>query len=305
MEPRPYRDKRDFEKMLTLLVEGRRANSGTYYVHVGDVQWWLFYPNQEAGFSERIFLWEEGEALLGWCLLTPRQRVYDLFVHPSLLGSAETEALECWAEARLTDMVKADGGTGIETDWIAESDSARIESLTRRGYQAGGYSLNYFTRSLADSIPAPPLPDGYTIRPSAGEGEAAERARASHSAFRSKWEWDKYMERRLSFMRSPVYENDRDMVVAAPGERIASFCIYWLDEVNRIGLFEPVGTHPEFQGRGLGKALMSETLRRMKARGMESAMVCAETANPAANRLYESAGFKKQHRLLLFQKSLT
>jgi ribosomal protein S18 acetylase RimI-like enzyme len=30
-------------------------------------------------------------------------------------------------------------------------------------------------------------------------------------------------------------------------------------------MFEPVGTHPDFQGQGLGKAVMTEGLRRMQA----------------------------------------
>ena len=43
-------------------------------------------------------------------------------------------------------------------------------------------------------------------------------------------------------------------------ERINGFaaaCTIWFDQVNGVGLFEPVATHPDFQGRGLGKAVMA------------------------------------------------
>jgi hypothetical protein len=42
--PRPYRDESDLDKMRALLQAGRQAANGTYYVHVGDLNWWLFYP---------------------------------------------------------------------------------------------------------------------------------------------------------------------------------------------------------------------------------------------------------------------
>src|SRR6185503_20994157 len=101
MEPRPYRDRSDWKKMLNLLVEGRRANNGTYYVHTGDVSWWAYYPKQPFEFSQHIFLWEEQGALLGWCLLTPDERYMDVFVHPDERGSRRAEELYRWTEARL------------------------------------------------------------------------------------------------------------------------------------------------------------------------------------------------------------
>jgi hypothetical protein len=39
LSPRAYSNPQDLEKMRLLLIEGRRANNGTYYVHVGDLSW--------------------------------------------------------------------------------------------------------------------------------------------------------------------------------------------------------------------------------------------------------------------------
>ena len=62
--------------------------------------------------------------------------------------------------------------------------------------------------------------------------------------------------------------------------------------MNRVGLFEPVGTHPDFQRKGLGKAVMLEALRRLQKQGMEQAIVCTAHDNAAALRLYTSIGFE-------------
>jgi GNAT superfamily N-acetyltransferase len=67
--------------------------------------------------------------------------------------------------------------------------------------------------------------------------------------------------------------------------------VIWLDPINKVGMFEPVGTHPAFQKMGLGKAVMREGLRRMKAAGMTNASVGTGADNVAAIALYRSLGF--------------
>ena len=93
-------------------------------------------------------------------------------------------------------------------------------------------------------------------------------------------------------MRSAVYDGERDLFVRSPDGRGASACTIWFDEVNGVGLFEPVGTHPAFQRQGLGKAVMTEGLRRMKSAGMRRAIVGFDPTNVAALALYTSMGFR-------------
>jgi hypothetical protein len=69
------------------------------------------------------------------------------------------------------------------------------------------------------------------------------------------WEWYH------NIQRIPLYRRDLDVVAVAPNGEIASFCTVWFDDVTRTGVFEPVGTAPEHQRRGLGKAVMCEGLQ--------------------------------------------
>jgi GNAT superfamily N-acetyltransferase len=93
-------------------------------------------------------------------------------------------------------------------------------------------------------------------------------------------------------MGSAVYDGERDLFVRAPDGRGASACTIWFDPVNAVGLFEPVGTHPDFQRQGLGKAVMAEGMRRMQAAGMRRAVVGFDPNNVAALALYTSLGFR-------------
>ena len=90
-----------------------------------------------------------------------------------------------------------------------------------------------------------------------------------------------------------MYDRDLHLVVEAPDGRLAAECIVWLDAVNRIGIFEPVRTHPAFYRRGLGKLMLAEGLRRMSEHGATLAKVAHERDNPASKRLYETLGFRK------------
>jgi len=78
-----------------------------------------------------------------------------------------------------------------------------------------------------------------------------------------------------------------DLVAVAPDGEIASFCTIWYDDATRAALYDPVGTMPAHQRRGLGKAVMCEGLRRLEQMGALTAFV--NGFDPVANALYDAA----------------
>jgi ribosomal protein S18 acetylase RimI-like enzyme len=165
--------------------------------------------------------------------------------------------------------------------------------------------MHLFQHSLAEPVSGPPLPDGFHARASRGPEDAMRRSVASHGAFGSSMPIEDYCARTLRFMQSPVYVNEHELFITAPNDDVAAFCCIWTDPLNKVGYFEPVGVHPDFHRRGLGKALLFEAFHRLRSEGMTEASVCAENDNPAAISLYESVGFQKVKRLLTFRKGKT
>jgi GNAT superfamily N-acetyltransferase len=78
-------------------------------------------------------------------------------------------------------------------------------------------------------------------------------------------------------------------VAIAPDGAVASFCTVWFDDVTRTGVFEPVATVPAHQRRGLGRAVMSEGLRRLRRMGATRAYVGSYSVE--AGGLYAAMGF--------------
>jgi mycothiol synthase len=83
-----------------------------------------------------------------------------------------------------------------------------------------------------------------------------------------------------------------------------AYCLCWYDPVSRTGLFEPLGTRPAHRRLGLGRGVMIEGLRRLRALGSETALVTAFSENRAATGLYESVGFRTVGREHLYGKKL-
>jgi GNAT superfamily N-acetyltransferase len=88
---------------------------------------------------------------------------------------------------------------------------------------------------------------------------------------------------------APLYRRDLDLIAIAPDGSVAAFCTIWFDDVTRTGSFEPVGTVPAHQHQGLGKAVMTEGLRRLQRLGATQATVGSYSERAGA--LYASMGF--------------
>jgi ribosomal protein S18 acetylase RimI-like enzyme len=98
-------------------------------------------------------------------------------------------------------------------------------------------------------------------------------------------------ERHARVRNSPTYRPELDFVVIAPDGEFAAFALVWLDEANRLGVFEPLGVAAAYQRRGLGRAIMAEGLRRLAEAGACAACVETGIGHDPARRLYEAAGF--------------
>src|ERR1051326_6219223 len=145
MKARSYQGLQDLNAMLDLLSAGHKANNGTYYVHRGDLQWWLFYTDvPREMWQSNIHLWKYADQLIGWTLLSPEMNAFDVFTVPELRGDArEDEMLTCAVE----ELSALDE---IQNIWVAEEDDIRTAWFEEHGFTVDEHSSIYFTRSLAD-----------------------------------------------------------------------------------------------------------------------------------------------------------
>jgi mycothiol synthase len=305
--PRIYRDATDLQKMCALLQTGCTAQTDAYYIHTGELNLCLFNWLDGHDPWQHIYLWEDAsdpEHLLGWGLLSSPWSAYDVFVQPELWNTAWAWDVNAWVEEKCADKAREQGHSHIWRLNVAETDHSLREHLSGRGFQeVPGYAMLSLTCTLNRELPRPVMPEYYQIRQTE-ETDATNRAAAQHAAFQLDAPWQEYLQRYCHFMASPGYARGCDWIVVAPDQRVGAFCTVWPDAVSLIGQIDPVGAHPDFQRKGLGKAVVEAGLHSLQSAGMHSARICVRADNVAAIKLYEGVGFRTVNKLLPYRKSL-
>jgi mycothiol synthase len=255
---------------------------------------WHGYGNVEdmPPLEQIIHLWETNRGEIAAVLLPEGSGEAHLQIHPEYETPGLVEEMLDTAELWLADI--SDAGRKLIT-FAKEDDQLRQALLQARGYTRGSWPEYQRRRSLETHLPEGKLVTGYTIRPLGDVDEHPARSWVSWRAFHpgepdEKYEgWAWY----ANVQRCPLYRRDLDIVAVAPDGVIAAFCTAWFDDVNRIGVFEPVGVMPEHHRRGLGRAVMVEGMQRLAYLGATRAFV--GSYSPAAHALYESMGFTEYH----------
>lgn len=268
---------------------------------VGELAWIWGKGHASDGGSWRRRLWFSGAELVawGWASLPRRLRrndgsVKDVTsaylahqVHPAHSGLLD-EVIEWYdgvtAGLRRTVMAQAADALALER-WAAHGYETDPASL---GDNGSWTQLNQ--RDLTD-LEQPRLPAGFRFRTADEAGP-----RAAVRAHVDAWAPSAYTaEAYEGVRRTPPYRGDLHVLVEAPDGTMAASTIMWLDEHNRTAEFEPVGTHPDYRRRGLGRAMLLHGMRLARDAGARDMTVAClgSPGHPAARGLYYSVGFRQ------------
>jgi len=295
---RPFAGADDFDALLQLLAAQRFPGAGAPW-HAGDLSWQLL-RYLDAGPIPGVRLWFEDGVLAALGMFEPPLR----FIYTMRAGAdAEVEqAVIAWAvERRRRELAR--GGETVPRAYthlgratvvcsVHEADTEKAAALDAAGFERRGEADVYYLRDLRAPMDAPPLPAGFRVRHATADD--IESRAALHADAWSVWGPSSYSAEAHSLLRAaPLFREDLDVVVEAPGGVLASYALGWFDPATQTGNLEPVGTRPSFAGMGLGRAAIVEVLRRLKELGAVQAHVSTAWVNDAGRRLYPAAGFEE------------
>jgi ribosomal protein S18 acetylase RimI-like enzyme len=291
---RLYETEADLLHMQGLLMEGRSQTNDWHYPHIGDLNFWFFMVACHLSPQEFIRLWQDDESKLVAYAILGEDPTFECQVLPEYEGCGiEAEAL-AWAESRLTELIQQDaqrwGGRLISG--ARQDDAKRISFLEAHGFQRGEYAEVNMICALDGVIPEAVVPVGCLVRSFAGESELSNRADAQREVWRPWTVGNVSDDDYAALMTLPGYDRQLDVVAVAADGVIAAYVNGWIDSVNQVGDFGPVGALPAYRRQGLTKAVLLECMARMKKRGMNRVSVSTGVSNDPGLRLYESAGFK-------------
>jgi len=114
-------------------------------------------------------------------------------------------------------------------------------------------------------------------------------AQRKYGAFRG----GAWQERKLADVDADLEEDANGAFVAVEDDGVAGFITTRCDERTGIGHILNVAVDPDFQGQGLGAALLRHALDHFAQRGLTHAKIETLVNNAAGRHLYPKLGFEE------------
>jgi len=280
--------------------------SGMWHVGVFDYWRWHWLENVVERSPHELRYWEDADGNMVSVLIQGDPGVCHPLIDPSLQTLELAHEMMSVAEEHLT--TKDRDGHQVLFIWADERDDLLNSVLRERGFEKhqSAHSTEYHGWQALDRAPDPtPLPAEFAVRSMGDVDELPARSLASWRAFHP-GEPDSGADLTgawyTNVQRCPLYRRDLDVVAVAKNGDIASFSTCFFDDVSRTGVFVLDGTASAHQCKGLGKAVMTEMLRRLFHLGALGAYVSWYEA--PARALYESVGFTDQEISKAWKKTV-
>lgn len=292
---RIYQSEADYQLMRQLLIQTLPLTTPPLNCTIGDLDWWRSTTNDPDVIS-KVKLWFEDLGTLiafAW----PGNAQVDLMIRPNHRKLERVILPQLEEEFRQS--LTAESEKRAFSYWSDEQDYLRNAMLTDFGYQRTDDFLSTNRIALTEKPPSRPLPTGYSVRSFAGETEIDARVNVHRAAFHPS---KMTVEKHRKVMSSPTYRQELDLVCQTEAGDLAAYTIVWFDPFNKIGLFEPVGCHPDHQRRGLASAVMIEGLRRLYDLGATQAYVNSWRDDSAGSYIYKALSFELIGKLYQWKK---
>ena len=313
---RPLQIDRDVAPLAELIVEANIADDDNYLPSAEDLRNELehiaaFDPARDALVAEI-----DGK-LVGGTMCTVRVR--SGVVHHQLEGWVRPEqrrqgigrALLHWTEARSREAAaeRPTPEPHATSAWVSETQAGAVGLLESEGYERVRYGF-MMVRSLSDPIPDAAVPEGLEVRPVV-EADHRRIWDADTEAFRDHWDaGERTEEDFIGWFSTPGIDTSM-WRVAWDGDEVAGAVMnfVFVEENERLGVrrgwLEHISVRRRWRRRGLAAALIADSLRELRARGLDEAALGVDAENlSGALRLYESLGFRRYRTGIAFRRPL-
>ncbi|MDH5521860.1 MAG: GNAT family N-acetyltransferase, partial [Acidimicrobiia bacterium] len=220
-----------------------------------------------------------------------------------------------WLETRIGEIASSheDASEKKIEIWAVEAPAGPKVGLAalleERGYTQVTYGASMVRPDLED-IPDAALPAGLEVR--AVEPDHLRTIwEADREAFRDHWGESEWTEENWKWFLEFPYRDESLWKIAWDGDEVAGQVKSFIDrEENEAfgrerGWTEFISTGRKWRRQGVARALICESLRELKDRGMTEAALGVHVENPnGAYHLYESLGFSIVHRFGTYHKDI-
>ncbi len=300
---RKYRDS-DFDSFLELRNEAAKLGPYPYRLAPQSLRNSLGRPNyspqQDLLLAEvsgevvgYLDIWPEREIgrVILYCFIQPQHRRQGLA--GKLLTHAEKRAKELAAELAHVNV--------LESNTVAQKTLDNIGfRLIRRSYELR-LALNQATVRRGSAR--------FVIR-HLQPGEEGRLTRIQNRSFTGSWGYNPNTEEEIRYAISSGAAVPEEILLACDGDRPVAYCwtgVEYQEEEgtdSKIGRISMIGVDADYQGFGMGRAVLLAGLSYLRDKGVRIAQLTVDDDNESAIALYRSVGFRKYDTSLWYEKVL-
>ena len=304
---RPFAGEADVARMIAMLHAVVARDGDGLTVSEEDLRGeWV---GDEPGWVRELQIWEVGDGFVAgfgnWHEVADElDRAYgEIDVHPD------------WREPVFVDEVVQASVEAVATliDRPVEHrvGGAGSQEWKHGGLERAGFAVDrYFYRMSASvdrELPAPVVPNGFSIRPLAGDSEVEPWVAAFNGAFADHHDPPTTtVDEKRRRMTESSYLPDADLVVVDSDGRFVGVgrnSSEKLADGGEKGWVNSVALLPEARAKGLGRALLLTSMAALKRAGFARVHLSVDADNHSgALQLYTSAGFVIDSRMIVYMR---
>ena len=316
---RSFRGESDYESMLAVIEASKIVDQEEWTISVEDIKRDYRHLRNCDPFADMVFAEVEGQMIgygrTWWDDERRGDRLFSLFTNlvPAWRAKGIRLSMLGWLEDRarvVSDVNRTEKAKVLQT-WASEH-----EHDARRTYESASYVIVRWEyemiRALSDEIAPAPFPDGIEVRP-VTDADAPQIFAAASEAFADHWgETNWFTEKDLAESREGPNYDPALWKIAWDGKEVVGTVLNFVNKKEneeyerQRGYTESICVRAAWRGRGVAKALITESMRMHKAMGMTEAAHGVDTQNPTgALQLYEGLGYRPHKTFYTFRKPLT
>ncbi len=295
---RPYNKKLDFDSIMKFL--------GDLYNRTKSYENWFpdRFENSSDSREDGVHVWEKIDTtydppkkeIIG---LTSRDSPSDFFLNVDPEFRHIEREMIVWIEKIYQDIQEGKKKKEKLRINILEGNPAREALLTELGFHFNTLYGYYRIRSGKAPMPEFPSPEGFQIR-AITKADYDQQALLIQRVF-GHGEW--FNAEVLEWLANCSFHiPELDLVAVTPDNTIASFCTFRMDPHSKIISLEPMGTNPDYREQGLGKAILTEGIKRSMKYNPPFFYIDGAATSTAANRLYDATGFIEKYAINSWSK---
>ncbi len=278
----------DYDAVCLFLIELSRADKGHINWNWARFEWMYEHPEFDKSLTGSIGLWLDAGRIVG-------AAIYDMYFGEALCAvlpgyeGLYPDVLD-YAYGELKD----ESGLGIA---INDGSAREIAAARAAGFVKAEQTETIMRLEL-EKVTAAKLPDGLHIEEPDPVADSARLQWLFWQGFDHGEDYDEFLrqDQPAAGVRRNFNPHLGLAAVDAAGD-YAGLCCLWYRPETDYAYVEPVCTVPAWRGRGVARALLTESMTRARALGAKDAFVISDMA------FYEKLGFEKtQHYTFYWKK---